>query len=222
MAATAEPVCAQCKVTSSLMWEKNKEGEVLCLECHSNSRQELPASGGAGNSSRSDRQSVAHSPPASSSLSNNRDSSAPPSADQSPSSCGSATANLPTGRRTRLRNARGRYGKTPTNAAKNSHAVATPSSPAASQSHNASNSASASQPPSTTAPSGTSSDLSSSSSSSAGSSHPHRRPVAVGRRSLAKGTKLKKAPTFEANIVTSDTVLHKVCVCVRVCAQERV
>ena len=39
-----EPVCARCKVTSSLMWEKNKEGEVLCLECHSSTRHESPSS----------------------------------------------------------------------------------------------------------------------------------------------------------------------------------
>ena len=29
-----EPVCSRCKVTSSLMWQRDKGGAILCLDCH--------------------------------------------------------------------------------------------------------------------------------------------------------------------------------------------
>ena len=34
MADTEGPVCTNCKVTSSLMWQRSKNGAILCLECH--------------------------------------------------------------------------------------------------------------------------------------------------------------------------------------------
>ena len=87
-----EPVCARCKVTSSLMWEKNKEGEVLCLECHSSTRHEPSSSVNA----RAEQPSaVAHSNEA-------------PSTSQAEQPLSTVTL-----RRTRLRNTKGRYGKAP-------------------------------------------------------------------------------------------------------------
>ncbi len=32
------PVCSQCQATSSLMWHKNEDGSILCLECRSNEK----------------------------------------------------------------------------------------------------------------------------------------------------------------------------------------
>ena len=56
-----ESVCARCKVTSSLMWEKNKEGEVLCLECHSSTRHESPSSTVSTRAEPPSTSTVAHS-----------------------------------------------------------------------------------------------------------------------------------------------------------------
>ena len=99
-----EPVCAGCKATSSLMWEKNKEGEVLCLECHSNTRQDS-----ANTSSSNPEQPV-----------NETTAAGAQTETQQP------TVAV---RRTRLRNAKGRYGKTleKTTKAANSQTSATSS-----------------------------------------------------------------------------------------------
>ena len=96
-----EPVCAGCKATSSLMWEKNKEGEVLCLECHSNTRQDS-----ANTSSSNPEQPVAPG--------------------NETTAAGAQTETQHAVRRTRLRNAKGRYGKTleKTTKAANSHTSA--------------------------------------------------------------------------------------------------
>ena len=143
------PVCARCKVTSSLMWEKNKEGEVLCLECYSNSIQEPANSRGAADQpSLSNRETAADSGF--------------------------------TGRRTRLRNAKGRYGKAPEktkiHAASSASASPTPTN------------GNPPQPSSTHRKGGGS----------------------TGRRSLAKLVAPNKAPSVAASIITSDSILHKV------------
>lgn len=150
------PVCARCKVTSSLMWEKNKEGEVLCLECHSNSIQDPAA--------------------------------AATSTDQpAPSNREEALSAGFTGRRTRLRNAKGRYGKMHDKTKNNgSHTPASSTSPA---------------------PVPTSTNLSPPVTSA---NVPRKGGVANGRRSLLKVGKPTKAPTLVANVVTSDIILHKV------------
>ena len=99
-----EPVCAGCKATSSLMWEKNKEGEVLCLECHSNTRQDS-----ANTSSSNPEQPVA------------------PGNETTAAGAQTETQQATVAvRRTRLRNAKGRYGKTleKTTKAANSHTSA--------------------------------------------------------------------------------------------------
>ena len=31
---SSDPVCARCKSTSSLMWQRDSEGAVVCLDCH--------------------------------------------------------------------------------------------------------------------------------------------------------------------------------------------
>ena len=169
-------VCARCKVTSSLMWEKNKEGEILCLECHSNSRQE-PASV----VSRSERPTSSHS-------------NGEPVVTTESSEPPSTSAGF-TGRRTRLRNAKGRYGKAPAieKATKNSATPPSSASPAP---------MGGSQSP---APPSSSQQQTESNTSSQKKGN-----TSSGRRSLIKVTKPTKAPTFDATIVTSDTVLHKV------------
>lgn len=159
-----EPICARCKVTSSLMWEKSKEGEVLCLECNSSTRQELASTA----STRSEQPTVP---------SNDTVATASPTASSAPTT--EAPLSVVT-RRTRLRNAKGRYGKAP-----DKTKVHTPSSPATSA-----NSLGGNSPANTSQRKGGGTSTS-------------------GRRSLLKG-KPNRAPVFSANVVTSDSILHKV------------
>lgn len=159
-----EPICARCKVTSSLMWEKNKEGEVLCLECNSSTRQELASTA----SSRSEQPSAP---------SNETAATASPTTSSAPTETPLSVVT----RRTRLRNAKGRYGKAP-----DKTKIHTPSpSPASS-----SNSLGGNSPANTSQRKGGGT-------------------VTSGRRSLLKG-KPNRAPAFTANVVTSDSILHKV------------
>lgn len=159
-----EPICARCKVTSSLMWEKNKEGEVLCLECNSSTRQELASTAGT----RSEQPSAP---------SNETAATASPTTSSAPTETPLSVVT----RRTRLRNAKGRYGKAP-----DKTKIHTPSpSPASS-----SNSLGGNSPANTSQRKGGGT-------------------VTSGRRSLLKG-KPNRAPAFTANVVTSDSILHKV------------
>ena len=32
--ATSDPVCSKCKGTSSLIWQRDQKGEIICLDCH--------------------------------------------------------------------------------------------------------------------------------------------------------------------------------------------
>lgn len=201
-----EPICARCKVTSSLMWEKNKDGEVLCLECHSSLRQEVAT----------DRPIVAAAATPStpsSSLSNLVSNKSAAVADTLSVTSSSSSETQPqppaavvTGRRTRLRNAKGRYGKAPASAAKNS--ASTPSSASSapptqvggSQSSNAPALLPLSQQPS------------SSTTENGGGipNHSKKGGVRLGRRSqVLRSGKPSKAPIFDPTILTSDTVLHK-------------
>ena len=178
-------VCARCKVTSSLMWEKNKEGEILCLECHSNSRQE-PASV----LSRSERPMTT----AASSHSNREPVVATASSEPPSTSAGF------TGRRTRQRNAKGRYGRAPAveNATKNSATPPSSASPAP-----MGGSQSPAPPPAPPSSSQQQTESNTTSSQKKGK-------TSSGRRSLIRVTKPTKAPAFDATVVTSDAVLHKV------------
>ena len=155
------------------MWEKNKEGDVLCLECHSNSRQEPAAS---------------VVPPHS-----ERPTSTP---DRETTSTSSDTPTGFTGRRTRLRTAKGRYGKAPA-AEKTASTPSSSTSPAPPQQAGIPSPA----PPQPSPPQQQTEN--STSSQKKGS-------INSGRRSLIRETTPMKAPTFDATIITSDTVLHKV------------
>ena len=89
-----DPVCSRCKTTSSLMWHKNKEGEILCLACNSE-----PKASPSTISERQQQQPQQQATATPTSGPGNHTATAAPSTNTGP------------GRRTRLRNAKGRYGK---------------------------------------------------------------------------------------------------------------
>ena len=94
-----EPVCSRCKASNSLMWQKNKEGEVLCLQCYSEatSQEEQNASTSGPGPVRASTAAAGSS-----------------NASSSNGGAGSSATNGSagsTGRRTRLRNAKGRLMK---------------------------------------------------------------------------------------------------------------
>ena len=145
------------------MWEKNKEGEVLCLECHSSTRHESPSSTVSSRAEPPSTSTVAHS-------------NETPTTSQAEQPLSTVTL-----RRTRLRNTKGRYGKAPEKTKAGNPLP--PSSPTPGNS--------LPPPPPAARKGGATSGPS-------------------GRRSLLKG-KPNKGPAFSTNIVTSDTILHKVC-----------
>lgn len=175
------PVCSECKATSSLMWHKNEDGSILCLECRSN---ENAASEGHTPATKKDAKENSNG---------SHSSEACETVPQNGGASGVAANNNGSnnqGRRTRLRERAVRGKQT------------TRGSDARTKGGGGGNAPQPAQ--------GTSSVSSSGNGGGKTQSQQHRATNSGSRRRQLKQAKPQRAPRPRTTIITSDSVLHKV------------
>ena len=60
MSSNVDPVCTRCKTTSSLIWQRDQKGAVICLECHSTEKSASKTTNFGSEPQTSGKQSSVH------------------------------------------------------------------------------------------------------------------------------------------------------------------
>ena len=199
-----EPVCIKCEATSSLLWQKNQSGALLCLECYSHEKRNRLSRSPAPQRTTSSAQAASSesnntSSSSQSSTSNNQQAQ---SVTDKPSTSKHHTSTINTRRTTRARER--------TNRAKQQQQVQQQQQPVQQVLNVGS---AASTPPSPATSTNSTSKEKVNSKPSLNGTHDCDNSgedgQQKGRRSLKQGQPTR-APSPEAVIVTSDSIIHKV------------